>query len=79
MPSARLELVGATLAPLRYGRQYFRQVSGDGSNFGLSPYPAGVLAFSRILNDQEVVLVANLNRQQGFTGEAIIDSTLAGA
>ncbi|MCC5603273.1 alpha-amylase family glycosyl hydrolase [Nostoc favosum] len=46
---------------LRYGRQYFRPISGDRINYGISPYNSGVLAFSRILNDQEVVVVANTN------------------
>jgi hypothetical protein len=49
---------------LRYGRFYFRPVSGDGVKFGVSPYPGGVLAFSRILNDQEVVVVANTSTTQ---------------
>jgi len=44
---------------LRYGRQYFRQISGDGVGFGHSPFPGGVVAFSRILNDRELVVVAN--------------------
>jgi glycosidase len=61
---------------LRYGRQYFRPLSGDGVNFGLSPFPSGVIAFSRILNDQEVVVVANTNLQQGFSGEVIVDRQL---
>jgi glycosidase len=46
-------------AALRYGRFYFRPVSGDSTNFGVSPFPAGVIAFSRILNDEEVTVVAN--------------------
>ncbi|MDQ6616697.1 MAG: alpha-amylase family glycosyl hydrolase [Actinomycetota bacterium] len=44
---------------LRYGRFYFRPVSGNGTTFGISPFPQGVLAFSRILNDEEVTVVAN--------------------
>lgn len=50
---------------LRYGRQYFRRVSGDGVTFDHSPYPGGVVAFSRILNDREVLVVANTNVAQG--------------
>jgi hypothetical protein len=69
--------VRASQPVLRYGRQYFRPLSGvDGVIFGLSPYPSGILAFSRILNDQEIVFVANLNRQAGFNGEVIIDINL---
>lgn len=48
---------------LRYGRQYFRPISGDQINFGISTLSPGVLAFSRILNDQEVVVVANTNTE----------------
>ena len=33
---------------LRYGRQYFRQVSGDGNTFDHSRVLGGVVAFSRI-------------------------------
>ena len=61
---------------LRYGRLYFRPISGDGCNFGISPFPSGVIAFSRILNDKEVVVVANTSTQQWFTGEVIVDQQL---
>ncbi|HLZ86422.1 MAG TPA: alpha-amylase family glycosyl hydrolase, partial [Puia sp.] len=46
---------------LRYGRFYFRPVSGDAFHFGISPFPGGILAWSRILNDEEVLIVANTN------------------
>jgi glycosidase len=62
-----------TQPALRYGRQYFRPISGDGIHFGLSPFAPGVLAFSRILNDTEVVVVANANTQSAFQGHVIID------
>jgi hypothetical protein len=52
---------------------------GHGFNFGVSPFPSGVIAFSRILNDQEVVVVANTNTQQEFTGEVIVDRQLNAA
>ena len=61
---------------LRYGRQYFRGVSGNGVQFGLSPFPGGVLAFSRILNEREVVVVANPHSGQAFEGEVIVDAFL---
>lgn len=34
------------LPALRYGRQYFRAISGDGVHFGISLYAPGVVAFS---------------------------------
>jgi len=59
---------------LRYGRLYFRPLSGDGIHFGASPFAPGVLAFSRILNDREVLVVANANTQAGFEGRVIVDA-----
>ncbi|MBD2250655.1 alpha-amylase family glycosyl hydrolase [Nostoc parmelioides] len=61
---------------LRYGRQYFRPVSGDGKDYGVSPYPSGVLAFSRILNETEVVLVANTNTELTQSVYVIVDYNL---
>ncbi|MBI3900310.1 MAG: alpha-amylase [Gammaproteobacteria bacterium] len=64
------------LPALRYGRQYFRSLSGDQTHFGLSSFAAGVLAFSRILNDQEVLVVANLNTTSAWDGEVVVDFAL---
>ncbi|MBV8818115.1 MAG: hypothetical protein JO022_07140, partial [Acidobacteriaceae bacterium] len=50
----------ASQPALRYGRQYFRQVSGDGTDFAISTTAPGVVAFSRILNDEEVLVVVNV-------------------
>jgi glycosidase len=61
---------------LRYGRQYFRPISGDGRQFGFSIFPGGILAFSRILSDQEVVVVANTNTQAGWQGEVLVDYSI---
>jgi glycosidase len=62
---------------LRYGRFYFRPVSGDGVNFGVSPFAGGVLAFSRILNDQEVIVVANSSTQQSQALHVILEDDLS--
>ena len=61
---------------LRYGRQYFRPISGDGRNFGISTFAPGVLAFSRILNDAEVLVVANASSQATVKVHVIIDLLL---
>jgi len=61
---------------LRYGRQYFRPLSGDGVHFGVSGFRGGVLAFSRILNEEEVVVVANTSTQDVWSGEVIVDLSL---
>jgi hypothetical protein len=61
---------------LRYGRQYMRPVSGDGINFGVSPFAPGVVAFSRILNDEEVVVAANTATGSGAQIFVIVDDAL---
>ncbi len=60
----QITTVRAQQSALRYGRFYFRPLSGDGVTFGISGFPQGVVAFSRILNDQEVVVAANTNPTQ---------------
>ena len=62
-----------TQPALRYGRLYFRPISGDGVHFGTSSFAPGVLAFSRILNNQEVLVVANANTQGDFQGHVLVD------
>jgi len=62
---------------LRYGRQYFRPISGDGGNFGISPYSQGVLAFSRILNEAEILVLINTNANDSWSGYVTIDSDLS--
>jgi glycosidase len=59
--------------PLRYGRQYFRQISGDGYHFGFSPYAGGVLAFSRILSGEEILVVVNTDINEPWEGEVLVD------
>jgi glycosidase len=61
--------------PLRYGRQYFRPVSGDRQTFGMSSFAPGVLAFSRILNEDETVVVVNATANQ-IDLSVLIDATL---
>ena len=58
---------------LRYGRLYFREVSGDGSNFGQSTGAGGLVAFSRILSARELLVVANTNGSIGFSGNVLCD------
>ena len=61
---------------LRYGRFYFRPISGDGQHFGISTFLNGVLAFSRILMDREIVVVANTDPVNASTVFVIVDNTL---
>jgi glycosidase len=72
----RLSRVRAEQPPLRYGRLYFRPVSGDGKTFGISSTPSGVVAFSRLLGYLELVVVANTDAGQPWKGEVLVDAVL---
>ncbi|MEW5756413.1 MAG: alpha-amylase family glycosyl hydrolase [Pseudomonadota bacterium] len=48
---------------LRYGRQYFREISGDGSSFGHPLDSHATLAYSRILDTEEILITMNLDGQ----------------
>ncbi|HEY2845303.1 MAG TPA: alpha-amylase family glycosyl hydrolase [Bryobacteraceae bacterium] len=61
--------------PLRFGRMYYRQISGDGQNFG---WPYGnnyTLAFSRLLYPREILVAYNVSGQ-ARSDKVIIDGTL---
>ena len=73
----QIATVRAQQSALRYGRFYFRPLSADGVNFGVSGFPQGVVAFSRILNDQEVVVAANTNLTQTQQLDVIIEIMLS--
>ncbi len=73
----KLAMVRAAVPALRYGRFYFRPISGDGSNFGVAPFPNGILAWSRILNDREAVIVANTNTSQSEAFDVILEMVLS--
>ena len=65
---------------LRRGRQYLREISGDGQHFGL-PYMIGgeirsVVPWSRIFNDQEMLLAINTDPDQPHTVWVIVDYNL---
>ncbi|HSC71902.1 MAG TPA: hypothetical protein VLH58_11145, partial [Candidatus Methylomirabilis sp.] len=46
---------------LRYGRQYFREISGNGKDFGYPIDGNCTLAFSRILDTSEILVAMNLS------------------
>lgn len=46
---------------LRYGRQYFREISGNGRDFGYPLDGKCTLAYSRILDDTEMLIAMNLD------------------
>jgi glycosidase len=71
-----ISAVRAAEAALRFGRLYFREVSGNGTDFGHSSGSGGVVAFSRILSDREVTVIANTHTTQRFKGHVLQDFTL---
>lgn len=73
---ASIAQVRASHPALRYGRQYFRPVSLDRTNYGVSRQIGGVLAVSRILSDDEIVVVANTSSERAVMVWVIVDSSL---
>ena len=61
--------------PLRYGRLYFREVAGERRQLRAFVRQGGIVAFSRILGDREVLVIANTGSQT-FAGSAIVDRDL---
>jgi hypothetical protein len=51
------------IEPLRFGRMYYRQISGDGVHFGFPYGTTYTLAFSRILYPSEVLIAYNVSGQ----------------
>ena len=72
----RLAALRASEPALRYGRLYWRQLSGNQRDFGHPRGVGGVLAFSRILSAREIVIVANTHTEQSFSGLVLVDRDL---
>jgi alpha-amylase len=60
---AKIAQVMRAIEPLRFGRMYFRQISGDGVHFGFPYGTTYTLAFSRILYGREVLVAYNVAEQ----------------
>ena len=60
---AEIATVMRTTPALRFGRMYFRQISGDGVRFGLPYGTTYTLAFSRIVYGTEVLVAYNVSDQ----------------
>ena len=60
---------------LRCGRLYFREVSGNGTDFGQSFGAGGIVAFSRVLADREILIAANTGATE-FAGRILVDRDL---
>jgi glycosidase len=58
---AKIAGIMRTREPLRFGRMYYREISGNGIDFGLPFGDNYTLAFSRILYPREVLVVYNIS------------------
>ena len=72
---AKIATVMRNNEPLRFGRLYYRQISGDAVAFGLPFGSSYTLAFSRMLYGQEVLVAYNVS-SQARTDRVIVDATL---
>jgi glycosidase len=57
----RIAAIRQSEPALRYGRQYFREISGNGIDFGHPLDGKCTLAYSRILDDAEILMALNLD------------------
>jgi glycosidase len=57
---ATVAKIRAAEPTLRYGREYFREISGDGKNFGHPIDGNCTLALSRVLDATEILVAMNL-------------------
>ena len=63
---------------LRYGRQYQRPLSNFGAPFAL-PAAGELIAWSRILDDEEVLCIVNGNGSTARGGDVVVDAALNAA
>jgi hypothetical protein len=65
---------------LRRGRQYLREISGDGYNFGYPSMLGGemrsIVPWSRIFNNREVLLAINTDYNNPQTAWVTLDNSL---
>jgi alpha-amylase len=72
---AKIAEIMRNLEPLRFGRMYYRQISGDGQHFGFPFGTTYTLAFSRLLYGQEVLVAYNVSGQPR-NDYIVVDSAL---
>jgi len=63
---------------LRFGRIYFRQISGNGVDFGYAQGQPCTLAFSRLLAGSEVLVAYNTSTSQTREDHVLVDSSIQG-
>ena len=78
---ARLLELRRRTPTLRFGRQYLRPISGDGVSFGLprrigAARMTSVVAWSRMLNDEEIVCAVNTDPDAERTAWVTVDAEI---
>jgi hypothetical protein len=75
---AKIAAVMQDNEPLRFGRMYYREISGDGVTFGLPFGSEYTLALSRMLYSTEVLVAYNVSGA-ARTDSVVVDATLHAA
>jgi glycosidase len=70
--------VRRTYPSLRYGRQYQRPTSNFGAEFAL-PQPGELIAWSRILDDEEALCIVNGHGTESRGADVVVDASLSAA
>ena len=73
---AKIARINQQVEALRFGRMYFRQISGNGLDFGFPQGQPCTLAFSRILAYQEVLVAYNTSPTESRSDYVIVDNTI---
>lgn len=73
---AKIARVNQEQEALRFGRMYFREISGNGVDFGLPQGQPCTLAFSRVLAGQEIVIAYNTSTTERRTDFVIVDNRI---
>jgi alpha-amylase len=60
---AKIAAIVRNSEALRFGRMYFREISGDGQTFGFPNGNSYTLAFSRVLYHKETLVAYNVSQQ----------------
>lgn len=78
----RLTAIRRSHITLRRGRQYLRTISGDGIDFGLPDFVGGasrirsVIAWSRVLDNEEIIIAMNTDTVNSLSVWVTIDNNL---
>ncbi|PYM44542.1 MAG: alpha-amylase [Candidatus Rokuibacteriota bacterium] len=80
---AKIAAIRARELPLRRGRQYLRQISGDGVSFGFPFIMSGrmrsIVAWSRLFVEEEILLAVNTDPEKSSSAWVTIDDGLHAA